>query len=85
LTIRCIHICDFNNDFGEEATMASTENRKEIENDSNTTGMRFRIEKLEERIAPHHRLGHYPPGHSNDYRGYGGCWTGNRFHSPCNN
>lgn len=23
---------------------------------------RFRIEKLEERIAPHHRSGHYPPG-----------------------
>lgn len=50
-----------------------------------TAKPRFRIEKLEERIAPHHRLGHYPPGHSNDYGGYGDCWTGAKFHSPCNN
>jgi len=38
---------------------------------------RFRIERLEERIAPTHRLGHYP-------RGQGQCgWGGEKVMGHC--
>jgi len=43
---------------------------------------RFRIEKLEERIAPTHKAGHYPPGQYS--YGGGGCWHGGKWHGPCN-
>lgn len=53
------------------------ENPMSTENRTKTSKPRFKIEKLEERIAPSHRVGHYHglgyshPGGGNPNRGSG--------------
>ncbi len=56
---------------------SQTGEQKLTEGQTKAKKPRFKIEKLEERIAPHHRLGHY---HG---KGYGGRCNGNNYNPKC--
>jgi len=55
--------------------MQSKHEKQKVAEDRKTTAtQRFKIEQLEERIAPHHRIDHYKGGHDWHPCGRRGCY-----------